>query len=91
MLHVKKFRGANPEYEDGFPCVYVGMSGLTPEERFKRHRNDNKANRFVRDFGVRLLPRLYEYYNPMTYEEAQEVEARLARLLRHKGYAVWQH
>ena len=91
VLEVKKFRAANPDYEEGFPCVYVGMTGLAPKERFRNHKKAKKANRFARDFGMKLLPRLYERYNPMTYAEAQETEARLARRLRYKGYAVWQH
>jgi hypothetical protein len=33
-----RFRRANPDYTGKKPCVYVGMSGLSPEERFAKHR-----------------------------------------------------
>jgi len=34
---------------------------------------------------------LYEYYNPMTYAQAQAREKELAEELRAQGYAVWQN
>jgi hypothetical protein len=49
-----------------------------------------QANRFVRDYGLRLLPALYEVYNPMPYEAAREMEVELAIGLREKGFGVWQ-
>ena len=38
VLSKKKFREANPDYEEGKPCVYVGMTNKTPEERFHNKR-----------------------------------------------------
>lgn len=90
VLEVKKYRERNPGYVEGKPCVYVGMTGLSPDERFENHRRDHKANRFVRDFGKYLMRRKFKRLNPMTYEEARETEAELADRLRRKGYAVWQ-
>ena len=49
-----------------------------------------QANRFVREYGLRLLPHLYEVYNPMPYEAAREMEVELAIGLREAGYGVWQ-
>jgi hypothetical protein len=46
------------------PCVYVGMTGLPPGERFQNHKAGVKANRFVRDFGKGLLPELFECFKP---------------------------
>lgn len=37
VLEHKRFRRANPDYLDGKPCVYVGMSALSPDERFENH------------------------------------------------------
>ena len=91
VLESKKFREANPEYVEGKPCVYVGMTGLTPEQRFENHLNGNWANGYVRRFGIRLRPKLYEQYNPMTNDEAKKKEVWLAERLRRKGYAVWQN
>ena len=49
-----------------------------------------QANRFVREFGLRLLPQLYAVYNPMPYEGAREMEVELGIGLREAGYGVWQ-
>ena len=38
----------------------------------------------------RLLPALYECYNPMPYDGAREMEVELAIALREQGYGVWQ-
>jgi predicted GIY-YIG superfamily endonuclease len=85
-----RFRRANPGYELGKPFVYVGMTGLDPDTRFDRHKAGIQANTFVRDHGLRLLPKLYEVYNPMPYHAACEMEVELAIALREKGYGVWQ-
>ena len=90
VLNVRKFRAANPDRDITKPCVYVGMTGLTPEARFAKHKAGIRANRYARDFGVRLLPRLYAYANPMPYEAAREMEVELAIALREEGYGVWQ-
>lgn len=84
------FRRANPDYQLGKPFVYVGMTGLDPDTRFDRHKAGVQANRFVTDYGERLLPQLYEVYNPMPYEAAREMEVELAIGLREQGYGVWQ-
>lgn len=90
VLSEPKFRKSNPGYRTGQPCVYVGMTGLTPDERFDKHKAGIKSNRFVREYGLRLLPELYDCYNPMPYEGAQEMEVELAVGLREEGYGVWQ-
>ena len=80
----------NPQYRDGKPCAYVGMTGLSPEERFERHKKGKQANPYVRQYGLYLMRRQYEQYNPMNYPEGQRMEVELAKKLRRKGYAVWQ-
>jgi hypothetical protein len=84
------FRKANPDYVLGKPFVYVGMTGLDPDLRFDKHKAGIQSNRFVFKYGLRLLPRLYEVYNPMPYEAAREMEVELAIGLREAGYGVWQ-
>jgi hypothetical protein len=84
------FRKANPDWQLGKPFVYVGMTGLDPDLRFDRHKAGVQANRFVRAYGLRLLPSLYEVFNPMPYEAAREMEVELAIGLREAGYGVWQ-
>jgi predicted GIY-YIG superfamily endonuclease len=74
---------------DGKAAYYVGMTGLTPEERFENHRNGIKAARVVRKFGERLVPKLYAHLNPMPYAKAKAMEVFLAESLRKRGYRVY--
>ena len=85
-----KFKKSNPDYVQGQPCVYVGMTGLSPDVRFDKHKAGIQANRFVKEYGLRLVPELYECYNPMPYHAAAEMEVELGIALREKGYGVWQ-
>jgi hypothetical protein len=85
-----RFRHANPDYQLGKPFVYVGMTGIDPDTRFDKHKAGIQANRFVRQYGLRLLPRLYEVYNPMPYDGAKDMEVELAIGLREAGFGVWQ-
>ncbi len=71
------------------PCVYVGMTGLDPNERFANHKSGIKAARVVQKFGIRLLPDLYEHLNPMPFEAAAEMERELADDLTKAGYLVF--
>jgi hypothetical protein len=90
VLFESRFRRANPDYATGRPCVYVGMTGLDPDLRFDKHKAGIQANRYVQQYGLRLLPELYEVYNPMPYDGAREMEVELAIGLREAGYGVWQ-
>jgi predicted GIY-YIG superfamily endonuclease len=74
---------------DGKAGYYVGMTGLTPEQRFENHKKGHKAARVVRKFGERLVPKLYAHLNPMTYERAVRMEGLLADSLRKRGYVVF--
>ena len=90
VLNEPRFRKANPDYRLGKRCVYVGMTGLSPDERFDKHRAGIKSNKYVRVYGLWLLPALYEMYNPMPYDAAREMEVELAIGLREQRYGVWQ-
>ena len=59
---------------DGKAGYYVGMTGLSPEQRFHNHKRGLKAARVVRRCGERLVPRLYEHLNPMPYAKALQME-----------------
>ena len=74
---------------DGRAGYYVGMTGLTPEQRFANHLAGIKASRVVRKYGERLVPRLYAHLNPMPYAKALEMEMALADSLRKRGYVVF--
>ncbi len=86
-----RFRRANPARRADRECLYVGMTGLSPEERFADHRAGVKSSRLVHRFGRRLRPDLYEGLNPMAYREAARMEKVLAKVLRGDGYGVWQN
>ena len=90
VLNHTRFRAANPNRDMLKPCVYVGCTGLSPEKRFAKHKAGIQANRYVQDYGIRLLPKLYAYANPMPYDAARDMEVELAIALQAQGYAVWQ-
>ena len=85
---VRKVRAENPQRDRKKPCVYVGMTGLTPEERFANHKAGTKAAWAVKRYGIRLLPELYAHLNPMPFEAAAQMEKDLAEDLRRAGYTV---
>jgi predicted GIY-YIG superfamily endonuclease len=78
----------NPQ-GDGRAAYYVGLTGLSPEQRFQNHKNGLKCARVVRKFGVRLVPKLYAHLNPMPYAKAKEMEGFLADSLRKRGFVVY--
>jgi hypothetical protein len=91
VLYEPKFKKANPDYMQGKPCVYVGMTGHDPDTRFDQHKAGIKANKFAHKYGMRLMPEIYEKLNPMPYGDAQYMEVDLAIRLREAGYGVWQN
>ena len=91
VLGEEKFVKANPNHKAGKACLYVGMTGRTPDERFKQHLAGYRAARYVKRYGKYLRRRMFERENPMTYKKAQRREREKARELREKGYAVWQN
>lgn len=90
VLYEGKFKKCNPGYIAGKPCVYVGMTGLDPDVRFDKHKAGIQSNRYVKQYGLHLLPDLYELYNPMSYDAACALEVELAIDFRAGGYGVWQ-
>lgn len=91
VLKDKAFREANVDHNLNKACLYVGMTGLTPDERFANHKSGKKAARLVKKYGLHLRRRLFaKEGNPLSYEAAKVKEVELAKLLRARGYAVWQ-
>ena len=81
-------RRLNPKGKTNKPCVYVGMTGLDPEERYLNHKAGLKASGWVKCHGQRLMPELYEHLNPMPFDAALAMEQDLAEDLRQQGYTV---
>ena len=88
MGKIRKVQKLNPNRDPKKPCVYVGMTGLAVEERFENHKRGIKASSFVKRFGLRLMPELYEHLNPMPFEAAAQMECDLTEDLRKAGYTV---
>ncbi len=86
----RAFRERNPGGSAG-GCLYIGVTGLTPEERFERHRAGTQSARLVHAHGVRLRLDLVEGFSRLPYRIAAEMEPRLAAWLRAQGFAVWQN
>lgn len=85
---IRKVRAENPKRDPKKLCVYVGMTGMTPEERFENHKTGIKHAPVVKRYGVRLLPELYAHLNPMPFEAAAQMEKDLAEDLRRAGHTV---
>ena len=72
-------------------CLYVGVTGLTPDARFQRHRAGTQSGRFVRTHGRRLRLDLVEGFSRLPQRIAVRMEPKLAAWLRAQGFAVWQN
>jgi len=52
VAKIRKARAENPDRDPTKPCVYVGMTGLTPDERFANHKAGIKAASVVTRYGI---------------------------------------
>jgi predicted GIY-YIG superfamily endonuclease len=86
----RAFAARNPGGAAG-GCLYIGVTGLTPEERFERHRAGTQSARLVHAHGIRLRLDLVEGFARLPYRIAACMEPRLAAWLRAQGFAVWQN
>ena len=86
VLDRKKIQRANPDRREDKPPVYVGMTGLSVEERFKKHKAGLKANQFVKTHGLRLL---HEHtIRNLSFNEAEAQEELIAKKMRASGHPV---
>lgn len=67
--------------------LYVGITGLTPEQRFRNHMAGYKASRkkWVQRYGFTLAPSIFSHLNPCEFEEAQGLEKLLITRLPEVG------
>ncbi|MFO0602986.1 MAG: hypothetical protein U0324_07415 [Polyangiales bacterium] len=85
-VYVVLLHGAPGSPEWGF---YVGMTGRTPEARYREHlAGERDGKGFVRDYAVELLPDVYGHLNPMPIRVAEAREHELAEALRAAGLFV---
>lgn len=87
----KKFRERNPDCVPGWPCLYVGSTGLSREERFANHKEGYKGNKYVKKYGLRLAMEFVENSDSMSWKQAKSEEESLAKSLSLMGYPVWQN
>lgn len=78
------------EFAAGEYGLYVGMTSLTPEERYLKHKAGHRASRWVRKYGIGLLPALYRHLNPLDRKLATGAEVDLAEALASTGIRVKQ-
>ena len=90
VLGRREFCNVNPDYVEGMPCVYVGMSIHAPGDRYLQHKSGYKSSRYPRRYGVELALELMEGFDEEAFAEADR-EAALAVWLRSQGIAVWQN
>lgn len=92
VLEDSRFREANPDYEEGRPVIYVGMTGRSRELRFHQHLAGYKASRYVHRFGKRLFHWVHDDTGTFDrWEQAEEAEEALAEDFRARGWGVWQN
>jgi hypothetical protein len=86
-----RFRAANPEYVAGKPCVYVGVTYLTAQERFDQHMDGIHSARIVRGYGKHVRSRDCRMLRTMTRARAERREAASTAQLRQRGWGVWSN
>lgn len=87
-----RFRARNLQRTPGRPCVYVGQTAKDPRERLAQHLSGVKAGRFVPEYGIELVEELTGPIEAESRQEAERMEAGLARELRErKGWGVWSN
>lgn len=75
--------------------LYVGETSKSPVDRFREHaqRKRNRKgplfSRIVYKHQKCLLPTLYNHLNPLSREEAKELEGKIAEALRLEGIPVY--
>jgi len=70
-------------------ALYVGRTANNPKIRFQQHKEGYKASKYVKKYGVRLLPELFEHLNPMSNAESIELEASIAEALKKAGIPTY--
>ena len=72
------------------PCVYVGETERTPEQRFAQHSAGGRtSSKIVRDHGVRLRPDLATRGPFLTRANGERAERELGDVLRKRGFVVF--
>lgn len=90
VLNLRAFREANPNYREGMPCVYAGLTIHTPGDRFEQHKTGYRSCKYPRLYGVELALDLLEGFDGTGLTDTEK-EFALADWLRDQGFGVWQN
>jgi hypothetical protein len=90
VLWIREFRQENPNYIEGMPCVYVGMTIHEPGDRFEQHMLGYRSSKYPHNYGVELALELMEGFDGKGLSD-EERESALAEWLRGQGIAAWQN
>jgi hypothetical protein len=91
ILRDRRFSAANPKYIAGKPCVYVGVTYLTAQQRFEQHISGIHSTHIVRNYGNHVRSRDCRCLRAMTRARPEKKEAAYAARLRERGWAVWSN
>lgn len=86
-VYIVLIKGVNKK-RPGY-ALYVGRTIRKPEVRFQQHKDGFKASKYVRKYGICLLPELYEHLNPMSSAESIELEVNIAEALKKAGVPTY--
>jgi hypothetical protein len=67
---------------------YFNQEQYETGQRPENHKKGQKSAWVVKKHGLRLMPELYRFLNPMPFEAAAQMEKDLAEDLRADGYTV---
>ena len=97
VLKSKKFRKANPNYVEGKPCYYVGITSKKDvKERALQHKTtyrNEKGRKLSNHFANKYYNGLTKKYSSLksvrTKKQAEKMEENVANKLKAKGCGVW--
>jgi len=90
IILLYELKGKRPGYG-----LYIGETSKSPDVRFKEHaqRKRNRKgplfSRVVFKHQKCLLPTLYNHLNPLSREEAKDLEGKIAEALKLEGIPVY--
>lgn len=91
VIEDSAFSAKNPQWKQGMPCYYIGMTSLSPRERYEQHlRGTKNVSRIAHRYGQRLRMDLVPDCKPTRRTWAMKMEARLAKDLRARGFGAWK-
>ncbi len=88
VSELAKVQRLNLDADPSLQCLYVGQTGLEPQQRFERHMRGHQASPYVKRFGLNLNMAFLRRPNPMTELASLREENSLAQHLRSRGHTV---